>query len=132
MRSRPAISTACSLIETNAAWMWSVDTTGAAFGVSARAASAANSAGPIVKSRSGSSPANRASSGTRRGKRLAAVAIRPANTAATSLYARYCSSRAKSRSRASSSARSSSSSTSPEGSSRAAFRSSRVAATSRK
>src|SRR5690606_20629632 len=43
----------------------------------------------------------------------------------------YCSNRAKSRSRASSSARSSSSSTSPRGSSRAALRSRRVAATSR-
>ena len=50
---------------------------------------------------------------------------------ATCLKARYCSSRANSRSRASSSARSSSSSTSPCGSSRAALRSSRVAATTR-
>ena len=48
------------------------------------------------------------------------------------LFARYCSSRANSRSLASSRARSSSSSTSPLGSSRAALRSSRVAATSRK
>ena len=47
------------------------------------------------------------------------------------LYARYWSSRAKSRSRASSRARSASSSTSAAGSSRAAFRSSSVAATTR-
>ena len=53
------------------------------------------------------------------------------STPATCLNARYCSSRAKSRSRASSRARSSSSSTSPCGSSRAALRSSSVAATSR-
>ena len=56
---------------------------------------------------------------------------RSSSTEATCLNARYCSSRANSRSRASSSARSSSSSTSACGSSRAALRSSRVAATSR-
>ena len=66
-----------------------------------------------------------------RAKRAEAV-IRAAKAAAASLYARYCSSRAKSRSLASSRARSSSSSTSPEGSSRAALRSSSVAATTRK
>ena len=76
---------ACSLIETNAAWMWSTDTVGGTLGVSTRAARAANSCGPMVNSSSGSSPANRGSSGTRRGNRLAAAAIRPANTAAASL-----------------------------------------------
>ena len=49
---------------------------------------------------------------TRRGNRRPSVANRSARSAATSLYARYCSSRAKSRSRASSSSRSSASSTS--------------------
>ena len=77
--------TACSLIEMKGAWMCSTDTVGGALGVSARAASAANSCGPMANSTSGSSSANRGSSGTRRGNRLAASAIRPANTAATSL-----------------------------------------------
>ena len=74
--------------------------------------------------------ANWGSTGTARGTRCASSAIRAASVAATSLKARYCSSRANSRSRASSRARSSSSSTSACGSSRAALRSSSVAATS--
>ena len=60
-----------------------------------------------------------------------AVAIRSAKVCAMSLKARYCSSRAKRMSRASMRARSSSSSGPLCGSSRAALRSSRVAATRR-
>ena len=91
------------------------------FVVMARTDAAANEGVPAAIARSATSLPT-----------AAAAVIRAAKVAATSLYARYCSSRAKSRSLASSRARSSSSSTSPEGSSRAALRSSKVAATTRK
>ena len=57
--------------------------------------------------------------------------MRSLKVAAISLNARYCKSLANKRSRASRRARSSSSSTSPDGRSLAAFRSSKVAATTR-
>src|SRR5690606_32728186 len=72
---------------------------------------------------------NCGSSPTARGYRRPCSASTSAIQPDTILNARYCSSRANSRSRASNSARSSGSSTSPDGSSRAALRSSRVAAT---
>ena len=111
---------------------WLTSTPGGAWrGASARAAIAASCSGPMRQTSSGSSAARCGSSWTVRGNRRPSVASRSATNAATCLYARYCSSRANSRSRASSSSRSSASSTSPDGSSRAALRSSSVAATTR-
>src|SRR5487761_245251 len=83
--SLPAMISACSRTLVRGEWMCSVDTTGGGLGASVRAAILANSAGPRPSSTSGSRLANRGSSGTRRGNRRAAAAIRPANTAATSL-----------------------------------------------
>ena len=130
-RSRPTTSVACSRTLTAGAWMCASDSSCTGLGSSARCASAESSSRPSPISTSGSSVANRSSSPTARGNRLASPAIRCSSTPATCLNALYCISRANSRSRASSSARSSSSSTSPWGSSRAALRSSRVEATSR-
>src|SRR5690606_23324438 len=80
---------------------------------------------------SGKRAASEGSSGTVRGYRRTAPSSRSAKLAATSLKARYWSSRANSRSRASSSSMSSASSTSPCGKSRAALRSRSVAAITR-
>src|SRR5690606_9037184 len=132
LRTRSTTMPACSRTLTAGAWRWSSETPGGgAFGASARAASAASWSGPMVHTSSGSSAARCGSSCTTRGKRRPALSNRSARTPETSLYARYWSSRANSRSRASSSARSSSSSTLPVGSRRAALRSRSVAATTR-
>ena len=123
---------ACSLTVVRGRCRCAVETTGAARGASAAAAIAANWSAVRPSSTSGSRSAKPGSIGTRRGNLRPWSVICAARIAAASLYARYCSSLAKSRSLASSRARSSSSSTSPDGSSLAAFRSSRVAATTRK
>ena len=130
-RSRSMTSAACSRTLTRGAWMCCRLSSASGRGSSALAASWANWSRPIPMSTSGSRLANRSSSPTARGCRRDSPASRVASTPATCLKARYCRSRANRRSRASSSARSSSSSTSPCGSSRAALRSSSVAATSR-
>ena len=83
-RNGPAISTACSLTDTNGAWMWSVDTTGGVFGRERPGGERRELPRADGEQHLGQQLAT-GSSGTRRGKRLAAAAIRPANTAATSL-----------------------------------------------
>ena len=100
---------ACSRTLTWGACRWSRPTVGGALGVSARAATMASCSGVIPMTSSGSSAANCGSSPAWRAVIRPAVAIRSANALAMSLKARYCSSRAKSRSRASMRARSSSS-----------------------
>ena len=84
-RSLPLIISACSRTVVWGVWMCSVETTGGGLGASVRAAILANSAGPRPSNTSGSRAANRGSTGTRRGNRRAAEAIRSANTAATRL-----------------------------------------------
>ena len=106
-------------------------TTGVTLGVKTRSAIAAKRCAPTPINTSGSNAAKAGSRATTRAKDLSAVAMRSLKVAAISLNARYCNSLANNRSRASSRARSSSSSTSPDGSNRAAFKSSKVAATTR-
>ena len=130
-RSRSMTRTACSRTLTAGACRCSRPTVGATRGVIARPAIIASCSGVTPITSSGSSAANRGSSPAWRAVIRPAVAIRSAKDAAMSLNARYCSSRAKSRSRASISARSSSSCGASWGSSRADLMSSRVAATSR-
>ena len=122
---------ACSRTLTAGACRWASPTVGACLGTIARAAITASCSGVTVISSSGSSAARCGSRDAVRGCIRPAVAIRSAKVCAMSLNARYCSRRAKSMSRASMRARSSSSSGPDCGSSRAALRSSRVAATSR-
>ena len=100
---------ACSRTLTWGTCRWSRPTVGGALGVSARAATMASCSGVIPMTSSGSSAANWGSSPAWRAVIRPAVAIRSANALAMSLNARYCSSRAKSRSRASMRAKSSSS-----------------------
>ena len=106
-------------------------TTGELLGVKTRSAIAANRAGPTPIRTSGSRALRAASKATTRAKDLSDSAIRSAKVAAISLKARYCKRRAKRISLASRRARSSSSSTSPLGRRRAAFKSKRVAATTK-
>ena len=77
-RSRPASISACSRTLVRGQCRCAVETTGGLRGASARAAIAANSAGPRPSSTSGSSSANRGSIGTRRGNLRGCAAIRPA------------------------------------------------------
>ena len=104
---------------------------GVVFGVKTRFAMAAKRWAPTPINTSGSSWAKCGSNATVLGKDFSSRSIRSLKIAAISLKARYCSSRAKSRSRASNKARSDSSSTSPDGSNLAAFKSKRVAATTK-
>ena len=131
-RSRSTMTAACSRTLTGGACRWSRPTIGGGLGIIARAAITASCSGVIPSTSSGSSCGELWLHRRRRGdpRRPRRPSARR-SVAATSLNARYCSSRANSRSRASSRARSSSSSTSAAGSSRAALRSSRVAATTR-
>ena len=124
-------SAACSRTLTMGAWMWSTATVGTSRGYERRSGQPGELLRPDAQQHLGQGGRELRFQRHRPGVAAACSANRPWNNAATCLYARYCISRAKSRSRASSRARSSSSSTSPLGSSRAAFRSSRVAATSR-
>src|SRR5690606_18572104 len=129
--SRATTLPAGSCTLTGGAWMWSTYTWGVGLGGIAFTASFAKPAAPMLMTTSGSSSAWCGSRPTVRGWRRASASSRSLKISAMRLYARYCSSRANSRSRASSRARSASSSTSAAGSSRAALRSSRVAATTR-
>ena len=130
-RSIATTSAACSRMLTRGACRWVNPTPGIAFGVSTSSASLANSSSDIFQTSSGFCSLNLSSTRTSLAERVDSSANASLNQAEMSLNARYCKSRANSRSRASSIATSSGLTNSPLGSSPAIFRSSSVAATTK-